>query len=304
MSSTASSTNYTIIAPISILFSTLAIVISCFVLLLVSSTKQLYTVRHLLTCNTCLASIFYCIVQCNNYIYLLFIQWNTSNESCRWRGYFGYVSMAAVIYSYLLQSIARLFVTFYSMKYRWIISFKIHVPLIFIGWIIVFIVPLPAVITKDISFRVGFLCWVPRQFLLHAIYTVIMYYLIPILIIIFIYVLIYIRVHSFVANNAIVQDQRGRSNRELEVLRKIVILFSIYILGPLPLILYMLTNVELFYSIGIVSISFAVMVEKLVSLLIDRDIRNAAMRFFGYRTNQVLPIAINIITPGKKNSQS
>ncbi|UJR17970.1 hypothetical protein I4U23_004869 [Adineta vaga] len=295
-STTTSSTNYDIVAPISIFFALIAITISFFILILFCLTKQLHTVSHLLRCNTCVSSILYCIVQCNNYIYLFTIKWNTSNESCRWRGYFGYVAIVAVVYSYLLQSISRSFFTFFYMKYRWITTFKIHFCLIIMGWILVFIVPLPAILTKDIYFRPGFLCWVPRQSLLHAVYTVMMYYLIPIVLIIMIYILIYVRIHSYATNPAIAQDQRRRKTRDLEVLRNILILFSIYILGAIPLLFYMLTSVEFFYSIGIISVSFTVMIEKFVSLLIDRDIRNATKRYFGYRRMQIVPIQNFIAT--------
>ncbi|CAF1666167.1 unnamed protein product, partial [Adineta ricciae] len=219
MSSSSSSTNYEIVAPISILFAFVAIVIAFFILVLVASTKQLRTACHLLTCNTCLSSILYCIVQCNNYIYLLFIKSNTSDDSCRWRGYFGYISIVAVVYSYLLQAISRLLFTVLAMKYRWMTSFKIHFCLIIIGWFIVFLIPLPALLTDDIKFRSGFLCWVPRQHLLHAIYTILLYYLIPIVLIIAIYVSIYLRVHSHTNNNnTLLQDRPTRKNRDLEVL--------------------------------------------------------------------------------------
>ncbi|CAF1432612.1 unnamed protein product [Adineta ricciae] len=287
----ASSTNYDTVAPISMAFALVAIVISVLILTLIISTKQLHTVSHLLTCNTCIASILYCIVQCNNYIYLLFIKWNMSDESCRWRGYFGYTSIVAVIYSYLLQAISRLFFTILSTKYRWIVSFRVHLYLIFIGWIVVFLVPLPAITTKDIYYRQGFLCWVPKRFMLHVIYTIIMYYLLPIVLIIVIYILIYKQVHSHANKNSIVLDQTKRKNLDLTVFRKIMILLSIYVLGAVPSLFYMLTNVELFYSIGIVSVSFTVMIERFLSLLIDRDIRDVLKKCLFFRTNQVTPIA-------------
>jgi hypothetical protein len=57
---------------------------------------------------------------------LLFITWDTIDQSCRWRSYFGYLSIVAVIYSYLLQVISRFFFTIFSNKYRWLTSLKIH----------------------------------------------------------------------------------------------------------------------------------------------------------------------------------
>lgn len=291
-STVSSLTNYDIVAPISMIFAMIAVVISLLTLILVSLSKQLHTVTHLLTCNTCIASILYCIVQCNNYIYLLFIIWDTNDQSCRWRGYFEYMSIVAVVYSYLLQAISRFFIIVLSTKYRWLTTIKTHLYLIVLGWIVVIVVPLPALITPNISFRNGFLCWVPRSAMLHVAYTIIVYYLIPIILIIAIYIFIYVRIRYSVTNTA-VQGGRRRQNRDLEVLRNIMILFGIYILGPVPVIFYMLTGVEFFYSMGIVSVSLTVTIEKFVSLFLDREIRNTLKKYFCCYTTRVAPMAVN-----------
>ncbi len=280
------------IAPLSMVFAFIAIVTCLFILMLISLTKQLHTVTRFLTCNTCIASILYCIVQCNNYIYLLFITWDTSDQSCRWRGYFGYLAIVAVVYSYLLQAISRFFFTILSTKYPSLKSLKTHLYLIIIEWIVVFVLPLPALVTKDIFFRPNSLCWVPKKSMLHVAYTVIVYYLIPILIMIGIYVSIYIKVR----NNAAIQSNRRRQNRDLEVFRNIMILFTIYILGGIPSILYILIGIHFLYSVGIVSLTFAVTVEKFATLLLDREIRNIVKNFFCHRTMRVTPMKINIAT--------
>lgn len=287
--------DYDIIAPISMTFALIAVVISCFILTIVSLTKQLHTSAHLLTCNTCIASIVFCLAQCYNYIFLLFITWDHSDKACRRRGYFGYMSIVAVIYSYLLQAISRYFIIVLSTKYRWLTSLKTHLYLMIIGWIVVIIIPLPALVTKDIYFREGFLCWVPKKYMLHVAYTIIAYYLIPILLIISIYISIYIRIH-YKVNTVAIQSGPRRKHRDFEVFRNIMILFGIYILGAVPSIFYMLAGIELFYSIGIVSVSLTVAIEKFVSIFFIREIRTILKKLCCQKTTKIVPIVGNIAT--------
>ena len=282
-------TNYPIVAPLSMAFAIIAIGLSLSILILVCFSKPLHTVTHLLISNTCIASITYCVVQCNNYIYLLFIKWDRNDQSCRWRGYFAYLSIVAVIYSYLLQAISRFFIIILSTKFRWLTTIRTHLYLIVIGWILVFIVPLPALVTKDIFFRQGFLCWVPKRSILHVLYTAIAYYFIPIMLIIGIYIFIYIRIRT----HAAIQGFRRRQNRDLEVFRNIMILLSIYTVGAMPVILFMLTSIEFFYSMGMVSVTLTVTMEKLISLFLDREIRNVLKKCFCHRGLRIEPMPIN-----------
>ena len=105
-------------------FGLIAVLICLFILFLVRRTKsRLHTVNHLLICNTCLASMFYCVVININYVYLIFIPSNTSDISCRLRAYFAYTSIAAVIYSYFIQAISRFCFSVLSSKYRWLVMY-------------------------------------------------------------------------------------------------------------------------------------------------------------------------------------
>jgi hypothetical protein len=270
---------YHIIIPLSMFGSLVAVIIACMILVLVVRTKRLHTVTHLLICNTSISSIFYCIVQCVNYIFLLFIPWETNDLPCRWRGFFGYMAVAAVVFSYLSQAISRLFISILSAKYRWAISFKTHIILILIQWIIVSVIPSPSLLTEHIYYRPYTLCWVPKEYTLHIIYTVVAYYLIPAVLIFVIYIYIYIRIKHR-RHSVFVMTTSRRSNRDLEVLCNIMILFAIYTLGAMPTILYLLTNIHLFYEIGIIFVSFTVATEKMFTLILDRDMRNMIKLYF------------------------
>lgn len=284
-----SSANYRLIIPISMVFSIISVFISCGILLLIYLTKRLHTISHILICNTCISSIFYCLVQGINYIYLIFLTSDTSDISCRYRAYFGYMSIASVIYSYFIQALSRYLFSIYHTKYRWILSFKIHFIIILIQWIIILLIPLPALLTNDINFRPTFLCWVPKEKILHAIYTLFVYYLIPITSIVIIYINIFYRVKQLGKTKSKL-FKTIKQKRNLEILRNICILIGIYTGGGIPTLIYITIGIEIFYSIGIIFLSFTVTIERICIILLDREIRNIIRNYFSQTKTTIIPI--------------
>jgi hypothetical protein len=269
--------SYGIIIPLSMASVLVAVTIACAILVLVIFTKRLHTVTHLLICNASIASIFYCIVQCINYVFLALIPEETNDSPCRWRGF-------------LAQAVSRFLISILTFRYQWATSFRTHIILILVQWIIVSLVPLPALLTDDIFYRPRSLCWVPKKYTLHITYTVVAYYLIPAILIFIIYISIYFRVKRR-RNSVFVTTRRRRSNRDLEVLYNIMILFAIYTLGAIPTILYLLTGIEFLYAMGIISVSLTVAAEKIVTLMLDRDIRNLIKFYFHRSMTQIRPIS-------------
>lgn len=285
---TADALQYYIVCALSGVFALIAVSISLAVMIIIKRSKpRLHTVRHLLMCNTCIASIFYCITQTINFIFLIFIPWETSDQRCRWRGYFGYMSIAASIYSYLLQAISRFFFSAYAMKYNWLTTFKTHYVLIALQWLAVILLASPAIITHDIFFRPGLLCWVPFKQTLHVGYTVFVYYLIPVLLIIIIYIRIYRRVRKARKHAQTVLNMTN-DKRDLEVLRNVLILLTIYITGGIPTIIFLLTSVEIFYLMGLTTFILTVAIEKICTMILDRDLRQT-IKGMMLKNSRVIP---------------
>ncbi|UJR29628.1 hypothetical protein I4U23_017176 [Adineta vaga] len=273
-------------------FSVIAILISLYILILIILTKQLHTINRLLICNTCLASILYCLVQFILYIYLLILKWITDDQSCRWRAYFSYMSLVAFVYSYVIQIISRFFFINLYTKYRWLISYKVHIYLILFGWIVILILPLPSLLTNDIHFRADEICWVPPDKLIHSNYTIVAYYIIPIILIILFSIVIMIRIYNY-KNTTTIQRNKKRRERDSEIFRNIMISFSVYFLGGIPYMINQFTNIEFFYSVGVVSVTFVVNMEKLIIIYLDRDIRNIVKNYFYQRHTRVTPVTFN-----------
>nr|ACC43929.1 7 transmembrane receptor (rhodopsin family) A [Philodina roseola] len=283
--------SYYIVCSISAGFGLIAIVLCLVIIILVKRTKpRLHTIRHLLVCNTCVASIFYCLMQSLNYAFLIFLPGETSDVGCRWRGYFAYMSISASIYSYLVQAVSRLFYSVSGTKHQKLITFKSHYIMISIHWLVVIILPLPSVITTDIYFRPGLLCWVPFKHTLHVLYTVCAYYLTSIICITIIYIYIYLRVKK-ARQHAVNMLHALHDKRDLEVLRNIVILLAIYISGGIPTIIFLVSSLETCYLLGIVTFTFTVVLEKIFTIILDRDLRITVRELIWHR-NRVLPFAV------------
>jgi hypothetical protein len=279
---------YYIVCLLSAGFGLIAIIISLIIIIIIERSRpHLHTIRHLLMCNTCIASIVYCLVQTNNYTFLIFLPWESSDTGCRWRGYFGYMSIAASIYSYLVQAVSRLFYSISSKRYAWLTTFKTHYILITIQWSLVLLVPLPAIITEDIYFRPGYLCWVPIQRTLHIVYTVFAYYFVSIVLIVSIYIYIYRRVKNARQNTGTALSVTN-NKRDLEVLRNILLLLMTYITGGIPSIMFIVTSWEPFYLLGIVTFTFSITVEKMFTILLDRELRQT-IKGIVFRGSRVVP---------------
>jgi hypothetical protein len=86
----------------------------------------------------------------------------------------------------------------------------------------------------------------------------------------------------------------NNKKRDLKVLRNIIILLSIYSLGGLPSVLFLITGIKPIFLIGMVSISLAMAVEKACMCILDRDIRQVIKHLTRSR-NCVIPLDQAII---------
>jgi hypothetical protein len=229
----------------------------------------------------------------NNYGFLIFAQWQTNDMSCRWRAYFGYAGVAGVIYSYLIQAVSRFFFSILSTKYRWLTTFKTHYILISIQWLVVFLITLPAVITKDIYFIPNVLCWVPLKCKLHLAYTAFAYYIIPVIVIILIYLYIYYSIRRTRRNATATINSTVGQKRDLELLRNILVLLSIYLCSGFITLLFFMTSIKLIYLINFVYMAASLIVEKVCAIVLDRECRQAIKGIICRRAT-VKPLIVNM----------
>ena len=280
--------DYYIVCSLSFGFGSLSVIISILIVTFIArSRSQLHTVRHLLIANTCIGSIVYCLGQTTNYLFLIFFPGITSDFGCRLRGYFSYMSIAVATYSYLIQTISRLFFSVLSTRYPWLTTFKTHFLLIYTQWLISFIVPLSAIITNDIFYRPGHLCWITMKSFIHVMYVFVGCYAGPVIAVLIIYIYIYKHIQELAKQTRHTHSMNS-DKRDLQVLRNIAILLSIYISGGVPMLTFLLTNYFLLYLVGMVAFTAAILVEKLCTIGLDREIRSVVRSLISSR-DRVMP---------------
>lgn len=288
--------DYPTILPVSMALAMLAALIACVILAVVFFTKRLHTPSHLLICNTCVWTVICCVVQTNNHLFVLVIKWDTSDLSCRFRGYFAYMSIAGVIYSYLAQAISRFFFVVLANKFPRIITLKAHGILIAVQWLVVISAALPAIATEDIFYRPNSLCWVTRIYPLHTLYTFIAYYCLPTVSIVGIYVYVYRRVKRSSVRTA-VRPGNTQSTRDLKLFRNILILLGIYLSGGLPTSAFIFTYIAAFYAMGIIFVSLTMVIEKTATIFLDREIHNTVKKCFCRSNTRVMPTTtVTVVT--------
>ena len=281
-----------IVCCISAFFSLFVFIAGAFIMIIVFRTKpRLRTCRHLLMCNSSAALMFYSAIQNINYSFLIFLQSDTSDISCRCRGYLTYMSIVGVSYSYFIQSISRLFFTSLSAKHAALITFRTHFILIGLNWFAAIVIPLSVVVTDDIRFTPGSLCWIRSESSIHSGVTVIADYIVPLGLVMIIYAHIYYQVKKRRRNVRSNMITTNNERLELELLRNIAVLVAIFLLSGTPTVIYILTAIELFFFSAIVIISFCAVVVQICTIALDRDFRQVVQEMLRTKT-RVQPFTI------------
>lgn len=258
----------------------ISIVLCSFIILLIVFTKNLHSPANLLICNTCSATIFYCIMATIQ-IYCFYMESDLTDWWCRILAYLNYVFLYMITYSFVIQALSRSLYIFLH-GHRYLLYYKSHIIFIMCQIFLSFLVPLPSLITKDIVFRPSHICLIPTSKILHSFCFLVSSYFVPLFIIITMYSAIYYRV---IKSSIIIQHSSHITKRDLELIRNILILFVIFLLAGIPRLIYTimsfktdLTTKKSLYMLPVVAASTAIVIEKICLIFINRKIRKETKR--------------------------
>ena len=260
-----------------------SIVLASYILMIIYLTKSLYSPANLLVFNTSMVTIFLVIVCTVNVTYF-FIEEIIGDYECRVLAYVTYVAMTLVAYSYVIQSVSRLFFTVFP-QHRSMLSYKSHFLLIFIQTIGSFLIPLASIVTEDVIYRPLAICLIPIEHMIHVAYFFVSSYFVPLFIIVAIYLIIHRRVRL---SSRILHHALRSSKRDLRLTRNIVILFLIFLFAGFPAFIYLLatffTSLPLFafYMFTFTATCLASAVEKLTVILLNKDLRKETRKRIGH----------------------
>jgi hypothetical protein len=114
-------------------------------------------------------------------------------------------------------------------------SARVQILLIGLGWILAFVFPLPVTLTGNITYNVdNQICQVPLRFSLALLYIPWFVFVIPVHLVIFIYMKL-VRFVRGMSQHVTSANTLHRAQRDLKVVRRIVILTQIIIISGTPI---------------------------------------------------------------------
>ena len=221
-------------------FSILGLLCGMIFLLLILIDRTFHTVTYMLLGNVIISCCFYLLIVLSNHTNALFFQ-TLSIESCRFVSYLMISCASSISYSLMLQSISRLFFIVYY-RHRKILTFEVHIFLLICIWLISLSVsPLPAYLLNGLRYNPSlYLCDVNINSIFVILYVTISGCFIPFSIIGMIYFSIMISIRKQRNTRVVPTSNNHLMDRNLLVLRTIMINVGIMSLTGLPSFIIMI----------------------------------------------------------------
>ncbi|CAF0953358.1 unnamed protein product [Adineta steineri] len=221
---------------INIISLILVIILGALFLFIIIIDQACHTVPVMLVANSCLAKLLFAIDL------LAMVIWSLKNDVkqisyqdalCIFRGYFGHVTIAAQLHSYLLQAIYRYITVVYPMRLFWQRK-QVQGFLIGLSWVCAFILAIPNVVTGEIQYNAdNQICETPFRLSFIIIYNIIYVYFIPMNGIMSIYVKLILYVKE-INKRVTPVNTVSRAQRELKMVHRIVVLVLILLILGVP----------------------------------------------------------------------
>lgn len=283
---------------LSIIASIIGFTFSCTTLFIVIVHRQCHTINNLLTCNTCVAVIFYSIIVLQSSIYGFREDWTLNAPHCQFRAYCFNVAIAATCHSKSLHAISRLFsAVFY--KYKFLLTWRTHFSMIIINWILCFVsCLLPFFIPHGFALeKESRSCVVTSRMTLLAAYIALTSSIIPFNIITSVYGMILFHVHRSTRRIRALRAQNvpeslnnpnltRKTTREVKLMKQMIIQMSILLVGG-PIFLFLIfwhaitsqSAPEFLYLLGFNSMSFVAAAVTVVQFLMDEKLKRLTFEY-------------------------
>lgn len=270
------------------------------------SRRELRDVALLLTFHTCLCALFLCltvsIMICSNLFGGFLLH---DMNFCHIWGLIYDIFECHIYYGYCLQAIYRLCrIVFY--KKRKLLNMKLYLILTAGQWFLILILMIPPITVHwYVRLPTENYCLIPYTYLGPEIYHILFLYLIPLisLSIVYIWITIFMRTVTKVPTVVLATVQRVRNQRDLTVIRRILMLVSILVVLRFPTIIFM-THAAIVGSLfeftyGIVGIitSICLILIGIITSYITPQLRKQFLWILVGQNNQIRnePIPLNRI---------
>ena len=279
------------------------------------SRRELRDVALLLTFHTCLCALLLCfavsLMICSNLFGGFLLK---DMIFCNIWGLFYDIFECHIYYGYCLQSFYRLCRIVFYQK-RKLLTLKLYLILMGGQWLLILILMIPPVFVHWYTkLPTENYCLIPYTYLGPELYHILFLYLIPLicLSIVYIWITRFMRGVTKVPTLVLGTAQRVRNQRDLTVIRRILMLVSILVVLRFPTIIFMTHGAiigSLFeFTYGIVGIitSICLILIGIITSYITPQLRKQFIKIFCGQNNQIRnePIQLNRIqTPMRVHSK-
>jgi hypothetical protein len=266
-------------------------------IIIVVINRQCRTITSMMMCNTAAATIIYSILQLISAGYGLRDDWSTNQPACLFRSYCYNGVCIAVISSYTVQSISRLFFSV-LYKYKYLLSWRVHCYLIIANYLLTIVGPIPLVFMKngcglELESR---LCTVTTKVFSASMWAVTITYLFPLSIVTVVYGIIFYcarqstrRIGICASNktsHAVTNNYVPNWNREMKLMKNILILIGILICAGIPYLTLVIWHVtqkqpplEPTYLLAMIAISVFFAIKMIVLFYMNKEVKNVAIEY-------------------------
>jgi hypothetical protein len=232
--------------------SIIGIIFSFLIFFVIIFDRHSHTINNLLICDISITGVIYFSFYLIGCVYGLREDWYYNQPLCSFRGYILIVSVTGASYSFLIQSISRLFFSVYY-KYKFLLIWRTHWILIILKWFLSFLIPLqPFFIEGGYMLMEEYrMCGISIKILSIIIYSNITSFVFPATIVIMIYSKILYQVRQ--STRRVASNLTGRSmslhtsvpsvERNLKVMKNILLLMGIFMCGGSPFLILTLCNI-------------------------------------------------------------
>jgi hypothetical protein len=257
--------------------------------------RQCHSINNLLLCDLCITSIFYNILSFIGSVYGLRGDWYDYQPLCIFRAYLLVVFVTSAGYSFLIQSISRLF---FSMFYthRFLLSWYTHWILIIVKWLISFLLSIEPFFIENgyLLIEEYRMCGITKDILSVSLYIIIISFLFPGSIVIIVYSIIVYQARQLTRRIIPIKNEGSISipvslpyaKRNSEMMKSILIILNILILGGIPYLILSFWNIieyesvpkELYFlSINMLTLSSTTMM--IVLFFMNKTVKDIAFKY-------------------------
>jgi hypothetical protein len=277
----------------------LTIIFAIIFLFLIILDKTCHTVSMLLIANICLTGLICGVVHFSITVFALHNDLKRIeyyDTFCIVIGYLSYATGSLHNYSYVSTAIYRYITIVYSSYLFWQ-SARVQIFLIGLSWILAFVFPLLFIITGEIVYNVdNQICQIPFQLSFSILYAPLFIYIIPVNLVIFIYLKLvrYVRrmnQHITPANNL------SRAQRDLKMVRQIVILIHILLINGFPLstlifLSFVNRTPKYHFRIGFIFIYISMLFVMIALLKFTDPLKASIRKIINSRANRIISIRL------------